>query len=377
MAPWAGVVGRRLRPQVYPLLHGATVFRGLLSSRAPSTTATYAAHWRRWERFCALRNRAGARPLTPWTATPEDVADYLVHLSPHVQIRTVQPYLSCINSAYLDYGLAAVANHRRVKQMRTYLERVQQSREETEHIVPVSAKAMRGLLDNAYRRFANRATPLSLGELRVLRGALAVLVCYLSGSRPLAIQRLEPNNLRVVSSKLVVLTRTESKTAPNSTQFRDAPGRRPVLLHLKDNKLTDLLHIFRARRDSGGHSSRFYFSLHLEDLKGGAFTLWFAAAFELLGEHPPAGSKYTPKSLRHGMATAAYLAGAPMLSIQSLGGWSLGADTVSRVYIRADYVLEPDMLYFFSHLNPQNTQDYTAAAAAARALARRGTAGSF
>ena len=66
-----------------------------------------------------------------------------------------------------------------------------------------------------------------------------------------------------------------------------------------------------------------------------------------------------------------------MLSIQSLGGWSLGADTVSRVYIRADYVLEPDMLYFFSHLNPQNTQDYTAAAAAARALAGRGTAGSF
>ena len=356
-------------------MHGAEVLQGLMHHRAPGTLKTYSNNWNRWVNFCHLRSNArplgqaqAPGPLSPWAATPYDVADFLMHLAPSVRMSSVQPYLSCINSAYRDLGLPAIGNDQVVKATRAFLERVQVPLNSGESIVPMDASAMKELLDDVHRDYSTMEQPLGPGGLRYLRSSLAAIIGFVSGSRPGALVRLPVENLRVVGPQLALLERTETKTSPNSPLFADAPGRRPLPLYFRDSKVCTLLTMYIENRARLPRQPRYFFSLTTdEDKQDGVFTLWFDTVLASIRRTPPAGCKWTPKSLRKGFATASHLAGADLLSITNVGGWAPGSSTVARDYIRADYTRDPSMVYFFGHLN-KDSQGFNVAANAFRAV---------
>ena len=86
--------------------------------------------------------------------------------------------------------------------------------------------------------------PFGTDGLRYLRSALAVIIGFVSGSRPGAIARLPVGNLRVVGPQMALLVRTETKTTPNTPLLPDAPGRRPLPLYFRDTKVCSLLTMY-------------------------------------------------------------------------------------------------------------------------------------
>ena len=250
-APWARDIERVHRPGLLPLMHGSEVLQGLVHHRAPGTLKTYLNNWNRWVNFCHLRSTARSlgqtrapSPLSPWAATPYNVADFLLHLAPSVRMSSVQPYLSCINSAYRDLGLPAIGNDQVVKATRAFLERVQVPLNLGESIVPMDASAIKDLLDVAYQDYSTMGQPFGTDGLRYRRSALAVIIGFVSGSRPGAIARLPVGNLRVVGPQMALLVRTETKTTPNTPLLPDAPGRRPLPLYFRDTKVCSLLTMY-------------------------------------------------------------------------------------------------------------------------------------
>eukprot|EP00873_Tetraselmis_striata_P001127 jgi/Tetstr1/421391/TSEL_012359.t1 len=78
---------------------------------------------------------------------------------------------------------------------------------------------------------------------------------------------------------------------------------------------------------------------------------WLSTAVRLVGAAPPAGTSWTSHSLRKGAASAANAIGAPLSHIRYQGGWATNSDVVLD-YIDPNVLPSPGAWFFFGHISP-------------------------
>ena len=111
--PWASALIARALHGVDMARPGAAAAARLLShGRRPGTSSSHEGKFDRFFRFCTeVQLQLGHEPLCPMPAAQSTILLYLGFLQEEdkVHARSLQPYMSAINQAHVDFGFAAPA----------------------------------------------------------------------------------------------------------------------------------------------------------------------------------------------------------------------------------------------------------------------------
>ncbi|PVG83396.1 integrase [Nocardioides gansuensis] len=138
----------------------------LAAAHAPSTLATYAGAWRRWERWCTRRG------LAPLPAHPSAVCAYLTECAAtgHA-LGTLDVACSAITRSHRDAGLATPIAHESVRRVRRSLRRLVGTapRRPAHALAPAEIRQILAAIDRGTVKGARDAAMILLGYAGALR----------------------------------------------------------------------------------------------------------------------------------------------------------------------------------------------------------------
>ena len=340
--PWtSGLVSRALR-NVDMRRPGAAQASLLLSrGRRPSTKCSYASKFDRFCFFCDDEQvLVGLEPLCSMPAAPSTVLLYLGYLQAEdkVHASSLQPYLSAINQAHIDFGFPAPA-------MGHLLRLARRGFAEVEGEATLTT-AVRSPLPSAV---AFRFLQLGLATdcFYTLRACACLTAQFAWFARADTGVLMRKAHVSLSSAAMSINERTKT-IARNQA----APIIRP------QDWFFDPANLFMSLQQRWASERRhaetdFYWSLPDENLSSSCWNSsivnhWLQEILDILDIQPPAGVLWSAHSLRSGGATGAYSIGVDSLIVMRFGLWK--CLTSAQIYI--DVLALPDVFarLFFGHL---------------------------
>eukprot|EP00962_Isochrysis_galbana_P047792 scaffold19706_cov90-Isochrysis_galbana.AAC.1 len=154
---------------------GATAARLAATSRQSSTGLSYGRHWAAFVAWCA------GNALQPLPATPDMIAAYIGSIADRgtVAARSLQPYLSAINSVHADFGFDRPALGHFVAAVRRGLARAQAASSTRDTRIPLPAPAVEAVLNDTIAHLASRPSLHPRCWAAFLRARFAFLLAFL------------------------------------------------------------------------------------------------------------------------------------------------------------------------------------------------------
>ena len=342
VAPWAKhVVLGGFGPPEPTTVH---VQAALYSHLSHNSYQTYGSVWKRFVTYCAQAHKQ-CLPATPYT-----VCHYLAYLLQEgtVNLETCGPYLSGINAVHRDAGYEQPAKGDLVSRVHHGLKKMQLELQPQPAEAPVPAAIMRQL----YAAATTRAEWL---DYQTLRALLAVLVIYVTASRPVSIAALPKDQLTLDGGMLTV-TRLYVKTT--QTRQQEVAGRLPIRFPVRFAPLARALAAFSDLRDQKLPHATFFFQLPGDDYtmppetNGHLAAVWWGQIQQHFCLHPPTGLVWNPRCLRSGAASASEASGVPRSKTEYLGGWCPGSTALTKHYIDPSMLCSAHTRFFFDWLAP-------------------------
>eukprot|EP00873_Tetraselmis_striata_P014922 jgi/Tetstr1/435186/TSEL_002642.t1 len=271
--------------------------------------------------------------ISPLEATTATVVRYVAWIGErgHVAAKSLQPYLSAINTFF-----------------------------ELHNLVPIAKDSLHLTSARPYR-FVSKAElivsppyPQSHLDYRAL---LASVVNFLFFARGLTGVSCRVQDVHVDTYNITLQIYREKGRAGR----RGPDDLRVLLLPVSEHpRVARLLRYFIDNVQSvplvtvGLATSNFWAVNVAEQSKpwtAATMSDWLSTAINLVNAAPPAGTSWTSHSLRKGAASAANAIGAPLSHIRYQGGWATNSDVVLD-YIDPNVLPSPGAWFFFGHIAP-------------------------
>ena len=340
--PWASALIARALGDVDMARPGAAAAARLLShGRRPGTSASYEGKFDRFFRFCTeIQVGLGHEPLCPMPASQSTILLYLGFLQEEdkVHARSLQPYMSAINQAHLDFGFPAPAVGQLLRLARRGFGEV----EGGSCLAPVRRSPLPASV--AYRALR---LGLSTDDPGLLRACACVVFQFAWFAR--ADTGIHLREAHVSISEFGITLNERTKTIARHVA---APVSRPFdATWDPDRLLLALLLRWRSVRGPVAPDA-FFWALSSDDV-GAAWSsalvnTWLQEVLSALGVSAPAGCSWTSHSLRSGGASAAFALGVDLLVIMAWGLWA----SMDSLHLYVDVLVAADEAagIFFGHL---------------------------
>ena len=329
---------------------GATQAAHLLQrGRRPRTIKGYESKFERFCSFCEEEQiEAGFEPLCPMPASRATVLLFLGYLQDEdkVHAASLQPYMSAIIQAHIDFGFPAPAMGHDVNLARKGFGEV-----EGEHTLktavrsPLPARVAYEILQLGLRttntHTLRRCACLSVAFAWFARADTGILMRRAHVTRQADGMGLNERTKTVARHLAAPIWRAQSWEHDPASVF---------------NKLLE-----RWENSQNHAPDDFYWSTSNDDYTDAQWIPslignWLSEILLILNIQPPAGVSWSGHSLRSGGATAAYSIGVDALIVKRFGIWKCGLSS-AQVYI--DVLALPDAAarLFFGHLLRNRSQD--------------------
>ena len=343
--PWAAALQVQYKELAHDSEDGALALSLLSTGLKNQTIRNYDGKLTKFIKYCMSQTP----PLTPIPAELNTILKYIAFLasSGTVNVDSVQPYLSCINTAHVSVGLAPPAVGTQVEQARKgWRQRQEWVSDPDDKRVPLKPSTMRRVLQHAVV-LARAALFFTDSTVLVeFRDAVAVLVTYLFFGRSDTGFGAEVRDgfadLQLHGTDLVFYERKR--------KGRTVGDRKRTLVYPLVDK-PDLLFVLQQFFAVAPSTSGFQWRLPSDGKKWNATVIddMLQRLLAKLGEQPPAGYKWTSHSSRSGAASAAFSVGVDIIRVCYCGGWAQGSQAVFS-YIDPSWAPSEDARYFFGHM---------------------------
>ena len=307
-----------------------------------STAENYSSKFVRFADWC---DEQPDRPC-PLPASTSTVIRWLagdVCSADRVQAKSLQPYLSAINTIHADLEFATPAIGRRIQRFRRGLAHTL-ARDRGAARTYVPAPVIEQALEHGLAMTAEQlATPRGVRLLRAITATVFTFVFFARGGSGSA---LRAGDVRRSAAERLNVTLGKEKTMHCESVSR--------VLTLDLSRLPGLDLLLRrweaARGDVPNHVS--YYALPGEsEFPATQVDEWFKVVLDHLGAQAPAGEVWSGHSLRIGAASAADAAGVTLRRICWMGGWTAQSSAV-KDYIDPTCPDSPAGRRFFGWLLP-------------------------
>ena len=280
------------------------------------TTETYSRHFLRFARFCEERG------LCPLPASTNTVLKWLagdVCSGDRVQAKSLQPYLSAINTLHADCEFAEPAVGRRIRRFKQGLGHLLARGREADRtyapadVVSRAHEVGMALSDKQLRTDAGR---------KLLQAIVATVFTFTFFARGGSGAALRAKDVRPSEAGLHVTLGKEK------TRYSAAVSRVVTLDWERIPGLRELLLRWEAVRGEVKASASYYALPGQSSFPSTQVDTWFKLVLDHLGATPPQGETWSGHSLRKGAASAANAIGVSLAKICHVGGWSVKASTV-------------------------------------------------
>ena len=346
--PWAAALAAQHEELANSSQDGAVALELLQTGLSVNTVQNYDSKLSKFVKYCA------AEGLTPMPATLYTILKYIGRLASEgtINVDSLQPYLSCINSAHESVGLTPPA-------VGPVIERARKGwRQRQEHVggpddkrIALPAEVMTKVLDLAFAMVLQGRYKFDSAALYNLRDAVAILVTYMFFGRSdtgHAAQIVEGvPDIQVHGTDLVFYERNfKGKAAGDRKRTLTCP------LAGKQK----LLKVISAFLSVAPATEGYIWRLPQDGRRWGASVIddMMQRVMTRINVNAPSGYTYASHSLRKGAASAAFAVGVDIIRICYCGGWAQGSQIVYS-YIDMAFQASPDGEYFFGHLRPTYT----------------------
>lgn len=256
-----------------------------------------------------------------------------------VHARSLQPYMSAINQAHVDFGFAPPAvGHLITLARRGFGEIEGNDREGIVRRVPLPASVILRIL------YLGLETP----SLSVLRACACVVVQFLWFAR--ADTGINLQNAHVGISEFGITLNERTKTI---ARHLAAPMTRPFHAAWDPSRLVFRLLCRWLQLRGPVSSNDFFWALPgvltpAPTWSSSLVNVWLREVLTILDVVPPVGCSWSSHSLRSGGASAAFSLGVDLLTIMNWGLWS----TLDSLHLYVDVLVRADAAasLFFGHL---------------------------
>ena len=339
--PWAAALRVQYKELASASREGHTAVELMQAGLAPNTTQNYDSKLAKFIKFCAEAN------MTPMPAEVNTVLQYLGHLAEEgtVHVDSVQPYLSCINTAHIAVGLNPPALGPAVEQVRKgWRQRLVHLGDEKDKRLPLPPQVMSKVLALAVQLVDSGKFRHDAASLFQLRDAVAVLVTYMFFGRSDTGHAAEVvdgvPDIQVYGTELIFYERKfKGKAAGSKKRTLRFPLSAP------------LLRVISAFLEAAPATAGSVWRLPQDGKKWNATVIddMLQRLLSALKVSAPEGYSYSSHSLRSGAASAAYAVGVDIIRICYGGGWAQGSQAVFA-YIDLSWQPSVDAEFFFGHL---------------------------
>lgn len=312
---------------------GATGVRLAASALEDSTVDQYARHWETFVAWCVENG------LEPIPATARMILAYVGHLAERgtIAARSLQPYLSAINTYHADSGLERPALGHVVAAARRGLARTQAQLTTTDTRVPLPAAVALRILDRALSMLdaqAARLTPRAFAEW--LRRCYATVLAFVFMGRQDSCVRLATVDHGIGDDFIWLRLTEKTKRGQALRRIVRLPLSAPAVSGHASAlpRLAQLGAAYIEARKRLGGSHAWFFQLpgepapttrHMES--------WTTTSFADVGAVAPPGFVYLGHSLRSGGSSVAEAISVPRFRGNWLGGWSPAGRTRELHYL--------------------------------------------
>ena len=339
--PWSSALVARALTDVDMARPGAMAAAHLLAhGRRPGTLNSYEGKFDRFFRFCTdVQASQGFPTLSPMPATSSSVLLYLGWLQEEDKFhaRSLQPYLSAINQAHVDFGFPPPAVGQLVRLVRRGFGEVEGETSAAVRRVPLPASVALRIL----------RLGLDSPSATTIRACACLVVQFLWFARADTGIHLRDGHVGIGEFGVTLTERTKT-----ISRHLSAPVTRPFHAGWDPDGL--VLRLLRRWLSVRGPVSQdaYFWALPGEALAS-AWTSalingWLQEILSALGVTPPLGCAWTSHSLRSGGASAAFALGVELLVIMNWGLWS----TLDSLHLYIDVLVKSDVAaaLFFGHL---------------------------
>jgi hypothetical protein len=280
------------------------------------TTEVYSRHFLRFARYCEERG------LCPLPASTTTVLKWLggdVCRGQRVQAKSLQPYLSAINTLHADCEFEEPAVGRRIRRFKQGLG----------HLMARGRGAARTYAPaTVVERAREAAMAMSEKQLRtpsgrkLLQALVATVFTFVFFARGGSGAALRAGDVRPSDAGLQVTLGKEK------TRYSEAVSRVVTLDWERIPGLRELLLRWEAVRGEVKASASYYALPGQSSFPSTQVDAWVKLTLDHVGATPPRGETWSGHSLRKGAASAANAIGVSLAKICHVGGWSVKASTV-------------------------------------------------
>lgn len=341
--PWASALRVQYKGLAASSLEGNTALELMQTGLAPTTVQSYDGKLAKFISFCA---GAGLAPLPAELYT---ILRYVGHLAAEgtVHVDSVQPYLSCINTAHVAVGLTPPALGPAVEHTRKgWRQRQLRVGPQASKRLPLPPQVMRKVLHLAAKLVDEGKYRRDAAALGLLRDAVAVIVTYMFLGRSDTGHAAEifegVPDIQVHGTDLLFYER----------KFKGkAAGERKRTLQYPLSGKRMLIRVISAFLDVAPATSGFVWRLPQDGRRWNSTVIddMLQRLLAVLKVTPPEGYTYSSHSLRSGAASAAFAIGADIIRICYCGGWAQGSQAVFS-YVDLSWQSSVDAEFFFGHL---------------------------
>lgn len=345
MSNWQTLLTDYALGRLDPSAPGVQAARLLFAhSRRANTTTSYDGKWLKFVHFCTtVQTDAGFSPLCACPASSSTVLAYLGWLLDEgsVHAKSLQPYLSAINSFHADQGLDRPAVGHFVALARRGFDEIEGTldpNQATRQPLPASVA------------WAILCLGLSTPDMATLRLTTCVVLQFAFFARSDTGAQAQWGDVRLDAFGLHWRERTKTlaRTEPATLTVPPSASVSPSILDL-----------FQRYRDTIGprspDSPLWMLPSECRQPRPASVEHWLQAALGILHITPPPGVSWSSHSLRSGGATAALSIGADVATIARWGLWKdLGS---LQVYLDPLVGPSSEALAFFGHLRKLSPAD--------------------
>lgn len=316
--PWREEVEALLSRDFEGLPEQERIAEVFTSALTEGTAEAYSRHFTRFAEWCEAQED---RPC-PLPATTDTVVRWLagdVCSGDRVQAKSLQPYLSAINTLHGDLELPEPALGRRIQRFRRGLG----------HLLARKRGAQRTYVPaRVIERAHLRALAMSDEELRtptgrrLLQAIVAVVFTFVFFARGGSGAALRVCDVRRSDAGLHVTL------AKEKTQHSAAVSRVITLDEARIPGLRALLERWETVRGKVPDGASYYALPGQRSFPSTQVDTWFKLVLDHVGAAPPHGEVWTGHSLRKGAASASDAAGVTLARICHVGGWSIKSSAV-------------------------------------------------
>ena len=343
--PWAAALQVQYKDLAQESEDGALAVSLLSTGLKNQTIRNYDGKLSKFIKYCTSQTP----PLAPIPAELNTILRYIAFLarSGTIKVDSVQPYLSCINTAHVSVGLAPPAVGPQIEQARKgWRQRQEWVGDPDDKRVPLKPSTVRRVLQHAVV-LARAALFLTDAVVLVdFRDAVAVIVNYLFFGRSdtgFGAEVIDGfSDLQLHGTDLIFYERRR--------KGKVVGDRKRTMVYPLDDK-PELLYVLQQFFAVAPSTSGFLWRLPSDGKKWNATVMddMLQRLLAKLGEHPPAGYTWTSHSSRSGASSAAFSVGVDIIRICYCGGWAQGSQAVFS-YIDPSWAPSDDARYFFGHM---------------------------